>query len=84
MRCTQRTDTAQYEYKTIDCSHLNRTKGTKDLGIFRSDDGRFHEKIWKSSISGKKKAGRICRVFNARNRREILILYKALELPLLG
>ena len=83
MRYTQQTDPVEFEYKTKDGCNINRTRGTKDLGVFMSDDGKFHEQIMKSSLCGKKKAGWICRVFNTRNEREMLILYKALVLPLL-
>ena len=44
MRCNQQADTVQYECKTKDCCNINRTKGTKDLGIFMTDGGRFHKK----------------------------------------
>ena len=45
MRYTQQTDPVEFEYKTMDGSNINRTTGTKDLGVFISDDGRFHEQF---------------------------------------
>ena len=43
MRYTQQTDTVEFEYKTREGSYFNRITVTKDLGLFISDDGTFHE-----------------------------------------
>ena len=64
--------------KTKDGSNMNRTTGTKDVWVFMSGDSRFHKQIMNSSLSGKKKAEWMCRVFNTRDIREILFLYKGL------
>ena len=83
IRYNQQNDSVEFEYKTKDGSNINRTIGTKDLELFMSDDGRGHEQIRKSSLSGKKKAGWICRVFNIFNKDVMFILFKAMVLPLL-
>ena len=82
MGYTQQTDPVEFEYKTKVGCYINRTRGTKDIGVFALDDRTFHGQIMKSSLSGKRKAGSICRVFNTRSERE-MFLYKDLVLPLI-
>ena len=54
-----------------------------DLGVIISDDAKFHDQNKKAAANGRGRAGWICRVFNTRSKHEMLILYKALVLPLL-
>ena len=53
-----------------------------ELGAIISDDTKFHDKK-KTVANGRERAGWICRVFNAHEKHEMLILHKALVLPLL-
>ena len=83
MRHTARNTQIDFEHKTKDGEIITRNNKTIELGIIISYDAKLHDQNEKAAANGRGRAAWICRVFNTRGKHEILIIYKALFLPLL-
>lgn len=71
------------EYITPDDHNIQRARHLRDLGVEISDDATFERQINTIAMKARQTVGWVLRSFKTRNSSHLLILYKAMVLPIL-
>ena len=73
----------EFDYLTSEGEVINRKSRVTDLGVIMSDSLRFDEHIREVSARARQRVGWMLRVFQTRDRKALLTLYRSLVLPIL-
>ena len=72
-----------FTYETNDARPIDTKESVTDLGILMSDSLKFDNHIREVAAKGRQRVGWMLRVFQTRERRPLMTLYRSLVLPIL-
>ena len=81
--CNRNSERREYNYTSPDGSLIDKSESTKDLGVTMTNDAAFKQHIHAICQQAKKQVGWILRCFTCRSEYSMIILFKAMILPIL-